>query len=64
LHALPCGAHGCPTFAMQKTNVKQTKSFMDFRDGVISGIGKYDLGVSEDAAMIEQVKFFLSAYVR
>jgi hypothetical protein len=50
--------------AMQKTNVNQMKASMDFRDGIISGIGKYDPGVSEDATMIQQVKFFLSAYIR
>jgi hypothetical protein len=50
--------------AMQNTNVKQMKASMDFRDGEISGIGKYDLGVSADATLIEQVKFFLSAYVK
>lgn len=49
--------------AMQKTNVKHMKTSMDFRYGEISGIGKYDLGVSADATMIGQVKFFLSAFI-
>jgi hypothetical protein len=39
------------------------KASMDFRDGEISWTGKYELGVSADATLIEQVKFFLSAYI-